>query len=136
MNVLQIINELMVAAIAYGLDKKVVGERNVLIFDLGGGTFDVSLLTIEEGIFEVKATAGDSHLGGGRFRQPSRQPLCPRIQEQEQKGVVYSHRWFILSSSDLSSNPCAVRCLHTACECAKRILLNPTMRKDASTAYI
>jgi molecular chaperone DnaK (HSP70) len=59
---LRIINEPTAAAIAYGLDKKEVGERNVLIFDLGGGTFDVSLLTIEEGIFEVKATAGDTHL--------------------------------------------------------------------------
>ncbi|KAG1863921.1 heat shock protein 70 family [Suillus tomentosus] len=67
MNVLRIINEPTAAAIAYGLDKKVVGERNVLIFDLGGGTFDVSLLTIEEGIFEVKATAGDTHLGGEDF---------------------------------------------------------------------
>ncbi|RUS31255.1 heat shock protein 70, partial [Jimgerdemannia flammicorona] len=63
MNVLRIINEPTAAAIAYGLDKKHEGERNVLIFDLGGGTFDVSLLTIEEGIFEVKATAGDTHLG-------------------------------------------------------------------------
>ncbi|KAJ3542856.1 hypothetical protein NMY22_g3348 [Coprinellus aureogranulatus] len=61
---LRTINEPTAAAIAYGLDKTVQGERNVLIFDLGGGTFDVSLLTIEEGIFEVKATAGDTHLGG------------------------------------------------------------------------
>jgi heat shock protein 1/8 len=67
LNVLRIINEPTAAAIAYGLDKKVKGERNVLIFDLGGGTFDVSLLTIEEGIFEVKATAGDTHLGGEDF---------------------------------------------------------------------
>merc|ERR1719238_2435487 len=66
LNVLRIINEPTAAAIAYGLDKK-EGERNVLIFDLGGGTFDVSLLTIEEGIFEVKATAGDTHLGGEDF---------------------------------------------------------------------
>merc|ERR1712065_95982 len=58
-----VINEPAAAAIAYGLDKK-GGEKNVLIFDLGGGTFDVSLLTIEDGIFEVKATAGDTHLGG------------------------------------------------------------------------
>merc|ERR1719326_2075342 len=64
LNVLRIINEPTAAAIAYGLDKKHEGERNVLIFDLGGGTFDVSLLTIEEGIFEVKSTAGDTHLGG------------------------------------------------------------------------
>ena len=67
LNVLRIINEPTAAAIAYGLDKKTQGERNVLIFDLGGGTFDVSLLTIEEGIFEVKATAGDTHLGGEDF---------------------------------------------------------------------
>ena len=69
LNVLRIINEPTAAAIAYGLDKK-GDERNVLIFDLGGGTFDVSLLTIEEGIFEVKATAGDTHLGRRGLRQP------------------------------------------------------------------
>ncbi|XP_069175064.1 heat shock cognate 71 kDa protein-like [Procambarus clarkii] len=67
LNVLRIINEPTAAAIAYGLDKKVGGERNVLIFDLGGGTFDVSILTIEDGIFEVKSTAGDTHLGGEDF---------------------------------------------------------------------
>ena len=66
LNVMRIINEPTAAAIAYGLDKK-GEERNVLIFDLGGGTFDVSVLTIEEGIFEVKATAGDTHLGGEDF---------------------------------------------------------------------
>ena len=64
LNVLRIINEPTAAAIAYGLDKKAEGEKNVLIFDLGGGTFDVSLLTIDNGVFEVKATAGDTHLGG------------------------------------------------------------------------
>jgi heat shock protein 1/8 len=65
LNVRRIINEPTAAAIAYGLDKGVENKsKNVLIFDLGGGTFDVSLLTIEEGIFEVKATAGDTHLGG------------------------------------------------------------------------
>ncbi|KAG0227658.1 70-kilodalton heat shock protein [Actinomortierella wolfii] len=67
LNILRIINEPTAAAIAYGLDKKTTGEKNVLIFDLGGGTFDVSLLTIEDGIFEVKATAGDTHLGGEDF---------------------------------------------------------------------
>ena len=67
LNVLRIINEPTAAAIAYGLDKKSSAERNVLVFDLGGGTFDVSLLTIEEGVFEVKATAGDTHLGGEDF---------------------------------------------------------------------
>ena len=67
LTVLRIINEPTAAAIAYGLDKKAQGERNVLIFDLGGGTFDVSLLTIEDGIFEVKATNGHTHLGGEDF---------------------------------------------------------------------
>merc|ERR1719449_254863 len=67
LNVLRIINEPTAAAIAYGLDKKSTGETNVLIFDMGGGTFDVSILTIEDGIFEVKATAGDTHLGGEDF---------------------------------------------------------------------
>merc|ERR1711912_90162 len=67
MNILRIINEPTAAAIAYGLDKKVGAERNVLIFDLGGGTFDVSVLSIEDGIFEVKSTAGDTHLGGEDF---------------------------------------------------------------------
>ena len=67
LNVLRIINEPTAAAIAYGLDKKVAAERNVLIFDLGGGTFDVSVLSIEDGIFEVKSTAGDTHLGGEDF---------------------------------------------------------------------
>ena len=67
LNVLRIINEPTAAAIAYGLDKKVGAERNVLIFDLGGGTFDVSVLSIEDGIFEVKSTAGDTHLGGEDF---------------------------------------------------------------------
>lgn len=67
LNVLRIINEPTAAAIAYGLDKKGDREQNILIFDLGGGTFDVSLLTIDGGVFEVKATAGDTHLGGEDF---------------------------------------------------------------------
>ena len=64
LNILRIINEPTAAAIAYGLDKQDAASMNVLIFDLGGGTFDVSVLTIEDGIFEVKSTAGDTHLGG------------------------------------------------------------------------
>ena len=64
LNVLRIINEPTAAAIAYGLDKKVGRERHVLIFDLGGGTFDVSVLSIDDGIFEVKSTAGNTHLWG------------------------------------------------------------------------
>jgi heat shock protein 5 len=69
MNILRIINEPTAAAIAYGLDKKSGGEETVLVFDLGGGTFDVSLLTIDGGVFEVVATAGDTHLGGEDFDQ-------------------------------------------------------------------
>ena len=67
LNVLRIINEPTAAAIAYGLDRNDKKEQTVLIFDLGGGTFDVSLLTIDDGIFEVKATAGNGHLGGEDF---------------------------------------------------------------------
>ena len=72
LNVLRIINEPTAAAIAYGMDNKSSKERHVLIFDCGGGTHDVTLLSIEDGIFEVKATAGDSHLGGGAFCLPRR----------------------------------------------------------------
>merc|ERR1719505_414245 len=68
LNVMRIINEPTAAAIAYGMDKK-EGEKNVLVFDLGGGTFDVSLLTIDNGVFEVVATNGDTHLGGEDFDQ-------------------------------------------------------------------
>ncbi|KAG1747930.1 heat shock cognate 70 kDa protein [Suillus paluster] len=108
MNVLRIINEPTAAAIAYRLNKKVVGERNVLIFDLGGGTFDVSLLTIEEGIFEVKATAGDTHLGGEDFNNRLMNHFAQEFKRKHKK--------------DLSSNPRALRCLRTACERAKRTL--------------
>ncbi|MCI44186.1 heat-shock protein, partial [Trifolium medium] len=68
-NKMRIINEPTAAAIAYGLDKKNwrEGEKNVLVFDLGGGTFDVSLVTVDEGMFKVKATLGDTHLGGVDF---------------------------------------------------------------------
>jgi heat shock protein 5 len=68
LDVLRIINEPTAAAIAYGLDKK-QGEKNIIVFDLGGGTFDVSLLAIDNGVFEVVATAGDTHLGGEDFDQ-------------------------------------------------------------------
>ncbi|KAI9145052.1 70 kDa heat shock protein 3 [Paraphysoderma sedebokerense] len=109
LNVLRIINEPTAAAIAYGLDKKnEAGEKNVLIFDLGGGTFDVSLLSIEEGIFEVKATAGDTHLGGEDF---DNRLVDHFVQEFKRK-----HK------KDLRSNPRALRRLRTACERAKRTL--------------
>lgn len=66
MNVVRVLNEPTAAAIAYGLDKK-GAEKNILVFDLGGGTFDVSILTIDNGVFEVIATSGDTHLGGEDF---------------------------------------------------------------------
>src|SRR6201992_2733667 len=91
LNVMRIINEPTAAAIAYGLDKKGAGEKNVLIFDLGGGTFDVSLLTIEEGIFEVKATAGDTHLGGEDFDNRLVNHFAMEFKRKQKK--------------DLSSNP-------------------------------
>ncbi|KAL9261806.1 Heat shock cognate 70 kDa protein 2-like protein [Drosera capensis] len=110
LNVMRIINEPTAAAIAYGLDKKAtnVGEKNVLIFDLGGGTFDVSILTIEEGIFEVKATAGDTHLGGEDF---DNRMVNHFVQEFKRK-----------NNKDISGNPRALRRLRTACERAKRTL--------------
>ncbi|KAF7719231.1 Heat shock protein 70 [Penicillium ucsense] len=108
LNVLRIINEPTAAAIAYGLDKKVEGERNVLIFDLGGGTFDVSLLTIEEGIFEVKSTAGDTHLGGEDFDNRLVNHFVNEFKRKHKK--------------DLTSNARALRRLRTACERAKRTL--------------
>ena len=108
LNVLRIINEPTAAAIAYGLDKKVGGERNVLIFDLGGGTFDVSVLTIEEGIFEVKSTAGDTHLGGEDF---DNRMVNHFVQEFKRK-----------FKKDMAGNARALRRLRTACERAKRTL--------------
>ncbi|EGC48122.1 hsp70-like protein [Histoplasma capsulatum var. duboisii H88] len=108
LNVLRIINEPTAAAIAYGLDKKADGERNVLIFDLGGGTFDVSLLTIEEGIFEVKSTAGDTHLGGEDFDNRLVNHFVSEFKRKFKK--------------DLSANARALRRLRTACERAKRTL--------------
>merc|ERR1719215_2426517 len=108
LNVLRIINEPTAAAIAYGLDKKVTGEKHVLIYDLGGGTFDVSILTIEDGIFEVKATSGDTHLGGEDF---DNRMVNHFIQEFKRK-----HK------KDCSGNKRAVRRLRTACERAKRTL--------------
>lgn len=112
LNVLRIINEPTAAAIAYGLDKKAAGERNVLIFDLGGGTFDVSILSIDDGIFEVKSTAGDTHLGGEDF---DNRLVNHFVQEFKRK-----HK------KDLTSNKRALRRLRTACERAKRTLSSST----------
>ncbi|KAH9715892.1 Heat shock 70 kDa protein 5 [Citrus sinensis] len=114
LNVMRIINEPTAAAIAYGLDKKAsrTGEKNVLIFDLGGGTFDVSLLTIEEGIFEVKATAGDTHLGGEDFDNRLVNHFVAEFRRKHKK--------------DISGNARALRRLRTACERAKRTLSSTT----------
>jgi heat shock protein 1/8 len=111
LNVLRIINEPTAAAIAYGLDQK-GDEKNVLIFDLGGGTFDVSLLTIEEGIFEVKATAGDTHLGGEDFDNRMVDYFLQDFKRRFKK--------------DMSENQRALRRLRTACERAKRTLSSST----------
>ena len=108
LTVRRIINEPTAAAIAYGLDRKVAGEKNVLIFDLGGGTFDVSLLTLDDGIFEVRATAGDTHLGGEDFDN--------RLVSHFVTEMKRTHR------VDITSNPRAMRRLRTACERAKRTL--------------
>jgi len=110
LNVLRIVNEPTAAAIAYGLDKKKGNEKekNVLIFDLGGGTFDVSILSIEDGIFEVKSTAGDTHLGGEDFDN--------RIVDHFVKEFQRKHK------KDITGNKRALRRLRTACERAKRTL--------------
>ena len=108
LNVLRIINEPTAAAIAYGLDKKYKTERNVLIFDLGGGTFDVSLLTLEDGLFEVKATNGNTHLGGEDF---------------DNRLVEYCAGEFRRKTGvDIKSNPKALRRVRASCEKAKRAL--------------
>merc|ERR1719399_918362 len=108
LNVQRIINEPTAAAIAYGLDKKSGGEKNVLIFDLGGGTFDVSVLNIDGGMFEVKATAGDTHLGGEDFDNRLVNHFVNEFKRKNKK--------------DLTTNKRALRRLRTACERAKRTL--------------
>ena len=112
LNVVRIINEPTAAAIAYGLDKKSVGEKNVLIFDLGGGTFDVSLLTLDDGVFEVRATAGDTHLGGEDFDNLMVDWAADEFKKK--------------TKLDIKDNPRALRRLRTACERAKRALSSST----------
>nr|KYP50778.1 Heat shock cognate 70 kDa protein 2 [Cajanus cajan] len=110
LNVLRIINEPTAAAIAYGLDRRIncVGERNIFVFDLGGGTFDVSLLTIKDKVFQVKATAGNTHLGGEDI---DNRMVNYFVEEIKRKNKV-----------DISGNPRALRRLRSACERAKRTL--------------
>lgn len=108
LNILRIINEPTAAAVAYGLDNKMEGERHIIIFDCGGGTFDLSLLSIEDGIFEVKATRGDCHLGGEDF---------------DNRLVDYCVDDFKRKSKiDIRNNARALRRLRTSCERAKRAL--------------
>jgi heat shock protein 1/8 len=108
LDVLRVINEPTAAAIAYGMDKQHDREHTVLVFDLGGGTFDVTLLTIDEGMFEVKATAGDTHLGGEDFDSRLVSHCVETFKRQ--------------SKVDLSTNSRAMRRLRSACERAKRTL--------------
>jgi L1 cell adhesion molecule like protein len=113
LNVLRIINEPTAAALAYGLDKSADDDKNVLIFDLGGGTFDVSILTISEGsMFEVKSTAGDTHLGGEDFDNRMVDHFVAEFKRKYRK--------------DISKNQRALRRLRTACEQAKRSLSSST----------
>ena len=106
---LRIIHEPTAAAIAYGIDKR-EGEQNIIVFDLGGGTFDVSLLTIDNGVFEVSATAGDTHLGGEDFDQ--------RLTEHFVK--IFKKK----NGKDIQSDPRAMQKLKSEVEKAKRDLSN------------
>jgi len=111
LNVFRILNEPTAAAIAYGLDVKNVlkdKNKNILIFDLGGGTFDVSIMTLEDGVFQVKATSGDTHLGGEDFDNRMVDHFIKEFKRKFKK--------------DISGNKRAVRRLRTACERAKRTL--------------
>jgi len=112
LEVMRIINEPTAAALAYGLDSKDTdtASRNILVFDLGGGTFDVSILAIEEGIFEVKATAGDTHLGGEDFDDLLQHHVQSEFQRKN-KGA-----------SSIAENARALKRLRQACEKAKRQL--------------
>lgn len=113
LNVLRIINEPTAAALAYGLDKNLKGERNVLIYDLGGGTFDVSILSIDEGsLFEVRSTAGDTHLGGEDFDNRLVNHLIEEFKRKHRRDISKNHR--------------ALRRLRTAAERAKRTLSSST----------
>ena len=112
LDVLRIINEPTACCLTFGLEKNFSGERNVLVFDCGGGTFDVSLITIDDGLFEVKATAGDTHLGGEDF---DNRMVAHFVEEFKRKNKL-----------DVSTNQRALRRLKTACERAKRTLSTST----------
>lgn len=108
LDIIRIINEPTAAAISYGLDKITDKEHNILIYDLGGGTFDVSLLTLDGGVFEVKATSGNTHLGGEDFDNRLVNHFIDEIKRKHKK--------------DISTNNRAIRRLRTACEKGKRVL--------------
>jgi heat shock 70kDa protein 1/2/6/8 len=114
LNVMRIIDEPTAAAIAYGFGKESSSsvQKNVLVFDLGGGTFDVSILSIKDGVFEVKATAGDTHLGGEDFDSRMMKHFIDEFRRKHAK--------------DISGNPRALSRLRTACERAKRMLSTTT----------
>lgn len=112
LNVLRIINEPTAAAIAYGLDKKTEKEKNVLIFDCGGGTHDVTLVNIDDGVFEVKATAGDTHLGGEDFDTVMVDFFVDEFVRKNKS----------VQKEEVRNNKRAMRRLRTACERAKRVL--------------
>jgi heat shock protein 1/8 len=123
LNVLRIINEPTAASLAYGLDKKKAGEQNVIIFDCGGGTHDVSLITIDDGVFEVKATAGDTHLGGSDFDNAMVE-WCVQEFERKNRGI------------SVKDNARALRRLRTACERAKHTLSTSTQANIEIDALI
>ena len=112
LNVIRVINEPTAAAIAYGFDKELIGDensvKNVLVFDLGGGTFDVSLVSIAKDVFEVKAVSGDTHLGGGDFDNKLVSHLVEEFRRKHDK--------------DIGENPRALARLRAACERAKKVL--------------
>lgn len=113
LNVLRIINEPTAGAIAYGLEKDRSQEKNVLIYDLGGGTFDCTVMSIEDGIFEVKSTAGDTHLGGEDFDEMLQKHFMLEFKRKHKK--------------DISENKRSLRRLRTACENAKKTLSSATV---------
>lgn len=123
LNIMRIINEPTAAAIAYGLDKK--GERNVVIFDLGGGTFDVSILTIDDGVFEVLSTSGNTHLGGEDFDEKIRQ-YCAYEFGKKQKMSRDEVNEKILNNPKVYNK---IARLKKECENAKRTLSTSTVAK-------
>ena len=136
----RVLNEPTAAAIAYGLDRAKTAEENILVFDLGGGTFDVTLLTIDNGVFEVKATAGDTHLGGEDFDQRVMDYCIEQFKKKhggdvraDPKSIARIRRQCEMAKRTLStmktaqievrSCPCACVCLFVTCICCRLFLL-------------